>query len=218
MTKHLPQPLSTHDLERPARENAPAHLIQIGTASHVEAGTTNERTEFGYTRSSCDCESCVANCRHIPGYLLPQDVEQIARQLGYTIVNAFAQEYLLASIGATVMNSETGRVFQIPTLVPSRGDDGACVFLDNADRCRIHGVNPYGCAFFDCRQSHEDANRRSARGLQEIARQWSTPGGNLYTVLWLLLYHTGRRATPPAVARARMEMEARAEEQAGGKR
>ena len=165
-----------------------------------------ERAEFGFTRTKCACQHCTINCRFIPGYLVPADVEKIARHLGYTNLGEFAFDNLLASPGATVMNAE-GRVFQIPTLVPQRKADGSCKFLSAEGRCSIHAVSPYGCAMFDAHQSSEEADRRSNRGLHEIARHWSARAGtSAYAVLWKLLYTVGLRTTPAHIAR--MEMEA----------
>lgn len=165
-----------------------------------------ERAEFGFTRTKCACPDCTINCQHIPGYLVPADVERIARHLGYTNVGEFAFDNLLASVGATVMNAE-GRVFQIPTLVPQRKADGSCKFLSAEGRCSIHAVSPYGCAVFDAHQSSEEADRRSSRGLQEVARHWSVRAGtrSAYAVVWKLLYTVGVRAIPAHIARMKME-------------
>jgi len=168
---------------------------------HSEA---EPRAEFGFKRSVCACHECTANCKFIPGYLVPADIERISRELGYSNVVTFAMENLAASPGATVMNSE-GRVFQIPTLVPQRKADGSCKFLDKNNRCTIHAVSPFGCAFFDAHQSTDEANRKSGRGLQEVAGQWVAGRASLYAMLWKLLYSAGRRAIPPQVARRRME-------------
>lgn len=161
------------------------------------------RHEFGFERTECACAECAMNCRFIPGYLVPADLERICRALGYSNVITFALENLDASPGATVMQS--GRVFQIQTLVPRRKEDGSCIFLDEQNRCRIHDVSPYGCAFFDAHQSHAESQRRSGRGLQEIARHWAVrPNSHAYTVIWKLLYATGFRAVPAHIARRRM--------------
>ena len=162
------------------------------------------RAEFGFKRSVCACHECTANCKFIPGYLVPADIKRISRSLGYSNVVTFALENLAASPGATVMNAE-GRVLQIPTLVPQRRADGSCKFLDGQNRCTIHAVSPFGCAFFDAHQSTDEANRKSSRGLQEVAGQWLAGRASLYAMLWKLLYSAGRRAIPPQVARRRME-------------
>ena len=168
------------------------------------AQAMEERTEFGFERTECACSDCTLNCKHLSGYLLPSDVERIARHLGYTNLGDFAFDNLLASPGATVMNAE-GHIFQIPTLVPRRKADGSCVFLDANDRCTIHAVSPYGCSFFDAHQADSEANARSGRGLQEIAREWVAGSRSAYAVLWKLLCEAGLRAVPPHVARERMK-------------
>lgn len=178
------------------------------------------RSEFGYERTVCSCAECVNNCRHIPGYLIPADVERMARGLSFTNFVEFAFRYLLASPGATVM--QAGRVFQIPTLVPRRKEDGSCIFLDEQNRCRIHEVSPYGCAFFDVHQSDAEAQRRSGRGLQEIAGRWAvSPNTHAYTVIWKLLNATGLCAVPAHVARQRMALSSASrddgEEEAAGR-
>lgn len=169
------------------------------------AATESEvpRSEFGYERTACACHECINNCRHIPGYLIPTDLERIARFLNYRNMVTFAVENLLASSGATVLQME--RIFQIPTLVPRRKEDGSCVFLDANNRCRIHAVSPYGCAFFDAHQSHDEADRRSLRGLREIARRWATASHrHAYTIVWRMLHNAGLRAVPAYIARGRM--------------
>lgn len=168
------------------------------------AQNEKDRTEFGFERTVCACSDCTLNCKHLPGYLVPADVERIARHLGYTNLGDFAFDKLLASPGATVMNSE-GQIFQIPTLVPRRKSDGSCVFLDANNHCMIHRVSPYGCSFFDAHQPDAEANRRSGRGLQEVAREWTAGSRSAYAVLWKLLFKSGLRAVPPHVARARMK-------------
>jgi len=103
-----------------------------------------------------------------------------------------------------VMDSATGRVFRIPTLVPQRKPDGSCKFLES-DGCAIHTVSPYGCAMFDAHQSPAEANRRSARGLQEIAREWAREARSMYVCLWRMLDAAGLRAVPPEIARLWMQ-------------
>jgi Fe-S-cluster containining protein len=171
-------------------------MLQIKTAHEIE--TTH--AEFGFKRTECACDECTLHCRVTPGYLVPSDIERISHNLGYTNLVRFAFENLLASPGATVMNSYTGRVFRIPTLVPQRAADDACKFLQKG-RCAIHAVSPYGCAMFDSHQSSEEANRRSARGLQEIACEWAQGARSIYVCLWKMLDAAGLRAVPPEVAR-----------------
>jgi hypothetical protein len=39
------------------------------------------RTEFGFTRTVCACDRCIRYCQHLPGYLIPADLERIHQQL-----------------------------------------------------------------------------------------------------------------------------------------
>ena len=174
-------------------------MLHIETAPKLE--TT--RSEFGFKRTVCACDECTHHCRVIPGYLVPSDIERISRHLEYTNLVRFAFENLAASPGATVMNSQDGRIFRIPTLVPQRGAHRACQFLQNGN-CRIHQVSPYGCAMFDAHQSHAEANGRSARGLQEIAGEWAKGARSIYVCVWKMLDEAGVRAVPPEVARQSM--------------
>ena len=163
-------------------------------------GPAETRTEFGFTRTVCACAGCARHCRQVPGYLIPADVPRISRALGCASPFVFALKYLLASPGATVARG--GTLYQIPTLVPRRQANGACVFLDDNNRCRIHAVAPYGCSFFDAHQAPAEADERSQRGLSEIARHWANLPPSLYVLLWHWLARTGRQALPPHLARA----------------
>jgi hypothetical protein len=116
----------------------------------IDAG----RTEFGFHRTACSCPACILYCVHMPGYLIPHDLERLLAQLAPGEDSfAWAEAHLRASPGALVMSE--GHDYRIPTLVPARGGDGACSFLTRESRCSIHAVAPYGCAFFDCVQTAE---------------------------------------------------------------
>lgn len=171
------------------------------TAAVTPTTAAPPRTEFGLARTECACAGCASHCHIVPGYLIPADLERLSRHLGYRNPLSCAADHLLASPGATVL--QAGQLRQLPTLVPRRQENGACVFLDENSRCRIHAVAPFGCAFFDSHQPNEEAHRRSAKGLQEIARLWANPKAHLYTLVWRILEATGRRAIPPALARLR---------------
>lgn len=160
------------------------------------------RTEFGFERNECACAECLAYCVHMPGNLIPADLEVISSHLGYSDLVQFAVENLLASPGAIV--SDGKKLIRIPTLVPRRGPDGACKFLHD-NQCSIHAHAPYSCAFFHAGQDQGEADRRSIRGLQAIAHEWST--GGLYARLWVLLHSRGLVAPSPVEARERMRRE-----------
>jgi len=134
----------------------------------------------------------------MPSFLVPSDLHRIAEFLGCDDPVEFALKYLLASPGATVL--DRGRLRQIKTLVPARRQDGACVFLDENERCSVHAVSGFGCSHFDAHQSAEEANRRSSCGLRRIDRAWDD--NELYAQLWMLLYALEGVAPSPIAARA----------------
>lgn len=160
------------------------------------------RQEFGLARTICDCRLCVTNCHFIPGYLIPDDLARISAKVGVENVLEFALANLLASPGATVI-TYGGEQHQIPTLVPARRADGACKFLSAENRCTIHEVAPFACAFFDVHQSREESDRGSIQGLMAIDAEWRDPTST-YSLLWLMLDAAGLKAPAPMVARAKM--------------
>jgi hypothetical protein len=156
-----------------------------------------ERTEFGFSRSVCACDDCTAYCRHMPGYLIPADLERIHQHLSPAEdLGAWACRYLLASPGALVMRR--GLLMRIPTLVPARRPGGACIFLTDAERCAIHVLAPFGCAFFDAHMPQAEADRRSMLGLQAVLEAWNA--GDAYARLWVTLTDAGLVADAPEVA------------------
>lgn len=160
------------------------------------------RTEFGYSRTVCDCPQCSINCRFVPGYLIPSDLDRIAKRVGAGCLVDFAMSYLLASPGA-ILGSPDGQTKRIRTLVPARKADSACLFLNKQQHCSIHEVSPFGCAFFDVHQTREESDTRSLEGLWAIDREWQAM--NDYAVIWLYLDHHGKVAPNPVQQRERMK-------------
>lgn len=99
-----------------------------------------------YVRTACACAECVRCCHEQPGPLAPGDVERILEHLGVDATAASA--FFWASPGAVVRDRLTGRTRMIGTITP-RLEAGRCVFLDDADRCRVHAVAPFGCSHVD---------------------------------------------------------------------
>jgi Fe-S-cluster containining protein len=156
------------------------------------------RTEFGFSRTQCDCHECTLNCHRLPGYLVPADLERIHRHTAPDQdLRVWAREWLLASPGALVMSGH--RPYRILTLVPARRPDGACIFLTADNRCSVHAVSPFGCAFFDSHMSHAECDRRSKRGLQAVLEAWRASGD--YAHVWVDLAGHGLIAEAPKVAR-----------------
>jgi hypothetical protein len=157
-----------------------------------------DRTEFGFLRTACACAECAAHCLHLPGYFIPADLDRVGHRLAPPEdLSTWARQHLLASPGALVRQGAT--VSRIPTLVPGRRADGACTFLTAENRCAIHAVAPFGCAFFDAHQSGAEADRRSRRGLQAVLDAWTN--GADYARVWLALDAAGLRAPPPETCR-----------------
>jgi len=161
------------------------------------------RTEFGFSRTVCACHECTLNCHHIPGYLIPADLERMHQHLAPgEDLRAWAKQNLLASPGALVMRR--GQIFRIPTLVPARRPNGACIYLTTTDQCAIHAVSPFGCAFFDSHMAHIEADQRSKRGLQAVLEAWDASGP--YAQVWVALAGDGLVAQPPEVARQQLRL------------
>lgn len=169
------------------------------------------RTEFGAERTKCSCRECTINCSFIPGYLIPADLERIALARGFTAeqLEEWAMQELLASPGATVLYR--GQRLQIPTLVPDRTVSGACIYLSKDKLCGIHEVAPFGCAFFDSHQGNDYCDDLSAVGLVSIIQDVKVLGA--YSRLHERLWSSGRRASSPALLRAKMAAAYRLEEQ-----
>lgn len=165
-----------------------------------------ERTEFGFGRTTASGPLEQINCKHIPGYLIPADLERMSKGMGFEDLKAWAMEHLLASPGATVgkIDEVTGRMstFSIPTLVPARNAAGHCMHYENG-LCKIHAIAPFGCAFFDTTQSHAEAQRRSSIGLTEIAKDFTKNGP--YSEVWRMLEAAGRKGPSPKECRAKVD-------------
>jgi len=86
------------------------------------------RNLMGFERTTCDCELCAANCRFIPGYLLPEDLIRIGKFVGYSDLSPFVEQNFLAPPGALVVKA--GQLLRIRTIVPGRGEHGWCKFFD----------------------------------------------------------------------------------------
>jgi len=93
-----------------------------------------------------------------PGPLIPGDFERIAEHLGEDTETA--KQHFVASPGAIVRDMISGKVKRIGTITP-KSVKGRCVFLDKDNRCTIHKVAPFGCAYFDAHMSDDVADPRS---------------------------------------------------------
>jgi Fe-S-cluster containining protein len=119
-----------------------------------------------FARTTCACAECTKCCKRQPGPLAPGDFERIQKHLGAS--DEEMRSMFWASPGAILKNLLTGESARIGTITP-RYAKGRCVFLDENDRCKIHGVSPFGCAFFDTHMSYDEGMRRSVWLAQQQA-------------------------------------------------
>ncbi|MDY0314160.1 MAG: YkgJ family cysteine cluster protein [Bacteroidales bacterium] len=149
-----------------------------------------EIKEACYERTICSCEKCRSFCKKMPGYLIPDDIYRIYKELNkQRDSNISIGDLLSASPGAIVQTQ--GSIFRTPTIVPSRSVNNFCIFLDNDEKCSIHSIAPYGCAYFDDHMSKEEADERSRLGLSLIMKN------SLYKMIWNFLWEEGLRSKGP---------------------
>jgi Fe-S-cluster containining protein len=77
-------------------------------------------------------------------------------------------QFLRASRATTVYDPKLGKQVRVMKIGPARNRRGRCVFLDESDRCQIHGVSPFGCAYFDAHMPRAECDRRMLWGLVQI--------------------------------------------------
>jgi len=118
--------------------------------------------EHGFTRTKCACENCTACCKRQPGPLANGDFERIAKAQGWApeIALEMARKHFVASGGALVKDQVTGETTRVGTITPRRVK-GRCIFLTADNKCSIHAVAPFGCAYFDTHMSWSVAHPRS---------------------------------------------------------
>jgi hypothetical protein len=141
----------------------------------MQADSPSGREVYGFRRTECACDFCRAPCRHIPGSLDPSDLARLCPE-GQDLF-AWAERHLRAL---------TDKPF--PTLVPTRGVDGACHWHFEG-KCAVHDRAPYGCAFFDSHMPEEEVQRRSEATVR--ARREDAAAGGLYWRVWRYLCERG---------------------------
>lgn len=128
-----------------------------------------------FPRTTCDCAQCTEFCHTKPGMLIPADLFRIPDFLiseGRATIRQDLFPLIRASKGAIVGKYNTqGEIdrFRIGTITPAM-KDGRCIFLTEEDRCNIHAVSPFGCAFFDDHMDRTEGDRRSMWGLVQISQ------------------------------------------------
>ena len=124
-----------------------------------------------FKRTVCACKDCVTFCKTRPGTLIPSDVDRIAQHLvesGLISDKDGVAPFLRGSRPTTVYDKDEEKEIKIPKIVPARDAKGRCVFLDASDRCGIHQVSPFGCAYFDAHMEEAEIDRRRMWAYQQI--------------------------------------------------
>jgi hypothetical protein len=130
----------------------------------------------------------------MPGFLIPADLDRMISSGVAPLV--WAETNLLASPGALAVKD--GKQFRIKTLVPAVKRDGSCIHLID-DRCTIHAVAPFGCAFFDC---GPERGNISVQGLIQVMEAWRED--SIYQRIWEHLSAIGKTQLKPDILRDRM--------------
>ena len=147
-----------------------------------------------FERTSCDCELCKVPCRHMPGAMIPGDLEAISDHLGVHMSGPWVEEHFRASEGPRVRYQ--GVWFSVaPSMVPAQKEDGSCVFLDDDGRCEVHPVAPFGCAYMDMHMGKEEADARSMAMMGEQVEDAQSEDG-FYTTCIRVLAGKGLVAPP----------------------
>jgi Fe-S-cluster containining protein len=124
-----------------------------------------------FKRTSCACAKCVSFCKTAPGMLIPSDVDRIATRLvdlGRIARPDEVGRFLRATRGTDIFDNAARRGMRVPQIGPARDRRGRCVFLSSDDRCEIHTVSPFGCAYFDAHMPDQEAERRKIWSLEQV--------------------------------------------------
>lgn len=163
-----------------------------------------------FERTSCSCDGCTAGCKTMPGALIAGDLERIAEHTGNSADDPmWLMNHFLASDGTIVATQvrvagELKIVFvNIPSITPAQLPDGRCVFLSDDDRCTIHPVSPYGCAYHDIHMTAEPALARSKYAIQQHITSHNS--GDKYAEWCTLLRSLGLVTKPLTERRDEME-------------
>jgi Fe-S-cluster containining protein len=119
---------------------------------------------ISFERTTCACQKCVECCKRKPGPLILSDLERL-REAGINAGDTLVQSE--GGIYGAVINGRL-RFIRVPTITPRRVN-GRCIFLA-ADRCLIHDIAPFGCAYFDTHMPTTEWRRRSIAMASDQAR------------------------------------------------
>ena len=139
---------------------------------------------------SCTCDSCVACCEKLPGWLIPSDIRRLAwfqglddpRQLFDTILawdywcGNFDDQGGEGDIWVPIpINASVGPGEVMSWGAPMRGESSCQLLVER--RCSIHEAKPFECrdSYGSCRPGPHGWRRR------RIARAWNRPAARRFT-------------------------------------
>lgn len=144
-------------------------------------------TEFGFERTTCECELCSFWCKIMPGFLVPSDLQRLCPP-GADLMT-WARVHLRASQGFRLVNPMTGAMLQIPSLVPAKHADGHCHWLQPDGHCAVHEKSPFGCAYVDQHMKEKVVEKRNYAG--RLARMEDFDNNGPYSRIWRMLMAEG---------------------------
>lgn len=151
----------------------------------------------------CDCRACQECCRHVPGALLRlADLERLeaATRREHEDELAWAKRMLVASAGAVIADTRTGRTTEVPTLALRSTATGACAQFDG-QHCRIYDARPACCSDFDTHMTDEGAQAIGLPMHTERLTAFATDSEHRYGQLWAYLALRGHTRTRRSLSR-----------------
>jgi Fe-S-cluster containining protein len=147
---------------------------------------SSTRRELGMARTAvCDCPVCVGNCKERPGYMIVQDVDRIWKTVAPQMSRSeFILTYVEPGTGFTTMNEDM-KFIKTQTIRPKKIPGHGCIFLKD-NRCSIHEVSPFGCAFFKCGMPRAEADEKNHTAIRHILGDIQA-GGLYYLIMERLL-------------------------------
>lgn len=142
----------------------------MGLLNRLRAwAASNVRPPF--ERTACACTACVGYCKTAPGVLIPSDIPRIAARLVELKRIDRPDDvvtFLRAARELHFVEKGTERTTTVSPIYPARQRGGRCVFLSAENRCEIHDVSPFGCAYFDAHMDPKELERRKTWSFQQM--------------------------------------------------
>lgn len=136
--------------------------------------------------ASCACYKCIRACRSVPGGLMPDDVQPLADLLGlsahevvagYLVIDYYISEIDMEFLRPAKVDGDWGLVEPTGEKVSCGWSftEGHCIFLDEHDRCMVHGAKPWNCRMvLACDPEHDGLAGRKAGDINlALAQAWA---------------------------------------------